>query len=213
LPALPRVGSGARCTSFPSTSTDATPNLTEGSQPMLPTLTLSLSLLLMAPIPVPPSATSTAGHSAAHVQPVSNSVDSGDREWAVQRPNRGVHARVVVAAATFPRSLRPWAACVLDRESGGTLDRRSSGQGARNGASSAAGRWQFLDRSWRRGLSYMVADRLVAYGMPKRQARAVRTYLAARNISKWPGWFQDIGFLEVVKRGGRFHWNGGSHSC
>lgn len=138
--------------------------------------------------------------------------DSG-REWALKRPSRGAHGSVVRDAATIPRSLRSWAACVLDRESGGTLDRRSSGQGARNPASSASGRWQFLDRSWRRGLSFMVRDRLVEFGLPRSQARAVRAYLSARPISEWPGWYQDIGFIEVVSRGGKHHWNGGSHSC
>ena len=138
--------------------------------------------------------------------------DSG-REWALNRPSRGAHGSVVRDAATIPRSLRPWAACVLDRESGGTLDRRSSGQGARNPSSSAAGRWQFLDNSWRRGLSFMVRDRLVEFGMPRSRAREVRLWLERRNISEWPGWYQDIGFLAVVERGGRHHWNGGSHSC
>ena len=59
----------------------------------------------------------------------------------------------------------------------------------------------------------MVRDRLVEFGMPRPAARQVRLYLGARPISAWPGWYQDIGFLEVVERGGRHHWNGGSHSC
>lgn len=130
------------------------------------------------------------------------------REWAVQRPSRGAHASAVRKAATFPASIRSWAACVLDRESGGTLDRRSSGQGAANPVSSARGRWQFLDNSWRSGLAYMVRDRLVRFGMPKAQAREVRIWLQQRSIAQWPGWYQDIGFLEVTSRGGRHHWNG-----
>lgn len=121
--------------------------------------------------------------------------------------------RVLLSAATVPRSLRPWAACVLNRESGGTLNDRTSGQGARNPVSSASGRWQFLDTSWRSGLSFMVRDRLIRFGMPKAQAREVRLYLGARPISEWHGLWQDIGFLEVMARGGKHHWSGGSHSC
>jgi hypothetical protein len=116
--------------------------------------------------------------------------------------------RVVREAATFPRSIVWFARCVLERESGGTLDRRQSGVAARNPSSSASGRWQFLDTSWRRGLSFMVRDRLIRFGMPKAQAREVRLYLGARHISRWHGYWQDIGFLEVVERGGRHHWNG-----
>lgn len=121
--------------------------------------------------------------------------------------------RVVQRAAAVPRDLVPFASCVLERESGGSLDRIQSGVGARNPSSSASGRWQFLDNSWREGLSFMVRDRLVRFGMPKAQAREVRLYLAQRPIYRWHGYWQDIGFLEVVERGGKHHWSGGSHSC
>jgi len=59
----------------------------------------------------------------------------------------------------------------------------------------------------------MVRDRLVRFGMPKAQAREVRKYLGAKHISTWHGYWQDIGFLEVIHRGGKHHWNGGGHSC
>ena len=130
-----------------------------------------------------------------------------DRAWSVQRPSRGAHAAPVLAAATIPPTWRPFAACVLDRESGGTLTRPQSGVAARNPSSSASGRWQFLDTSWRRGLAYMVKDRLIRSGMPRAQARTVRQYLQATHISQWPGPFQDAGFAEVVERGGWFHWS------
>lgn len=116
-------------------------------------------------------------------------------------------------AASFPRNLVSFASCVIDRESGGTLNDRTSGMGARNPSSSASGRWQFLNNDWNHGLPYMVRDRLVRHGMSKAQAREVRIYLQKRPIYRWPGWYQDIGFLEVIERGGRHHWNGGSHSC
>lgn len=159
-----------------------------------------------------------APHSAA--QPiVDTSVASDpvqrddDRAVALNRPSRGNHARVIQQAATVPAKWRGFAACVLSRESGGSLDRIQSGVGARNPSSSASGRWQFLDSSWRRGLSFMVRDRLIQFGMPRAQAKQVRLYLGSRPISQWHGYWQDIGFNEVIERGGAFHWNGGSHSC
>jgi hypothetical protein len=139
--------------------------------------------------------------------------DTSDREWALNRPSRSTHSRVIERAAYVPRSIRPWAECVVNRESGGTLDRVQSGVGARNPNSSASGKFQFLDNSWRRGLSFMVRDRLVEFGMPKQDAKRVRQYLAATPIYRWHGYYQTIGFVEVVSRGGKYHWNGGSHSC
>jgi len=117
---------------------------------------------------------------------------------------------VVLQAAEFPHSIRDFAACVLRRESGGTLHERQSGVGARNPSpdSSASGRWQFLNNDWNHGLPYMVRDRLVRFGMPKDQARKIRAYLQSIPIWEWHGYFQDIGFLEVVSRGGAHHWNG-----
>lgn len=124
--------------------------------------------------------------------------------------------RVVQRAATFPPSLVRFAACVLDRESGGTLDRRQSGAGARYpdaSVSSASGRWQFINNDWQHSLPWHVRDRLIQFGMSKAQANEVRGYLDKRPIWKWDGWLQDIGFIETMERGGRHHWNGGSHSC
>lgn len=59
----------------------------------------------------------------------------------------------------------------------------------------------------------MVRDRLIEFGMPEQVAKKVRRYLGSIPIYKWHGYYQTIGFLEVVDRGGRYHWNGGSHSC
>lgn len=146
--------------------------------------------------------------------PVTAAAEAGDsvREWHANRPTRGSLAAVVTRAATPPPSVYSWAVCVLDRESGGTFDRRQSGAGALNtGGSGAAGRWQFMP-SWRHGLPYMVKDRLIQFGMPHKQARYVRQYLSELHyIHRWPGIYQDIGMLEVVERGGSFHWDG--HTC
>lgn len=113
---------------------------------------------------------------------------------------------VVRKAAAFPLSIRAFASCVLDRESGGRLDARQSGSGARNPSSSASGRFQFLQSSWGQSLPYMVRDRLVRYGLSKAQGKKVRVYLQGRPIYQWNGLYQDIGFLEVIHRGGSHHW-------
>ena len=77
--------------------------------------------------------------------------------------------------------------------------------------SGAAGRWQFMP-GWRHGLPYMIKDRLVQFGMPKKQARQVRLYLSDLHyINRYPGIYQDVGMLEVVERGGAHHWDG--HTC
>ena len=144
---------------------------------------------------------------------LSVTASSDDRELALNRPSRGTNASVVRAAATIPPRWRAFAACVIKRESGGTLDRIQSGVGARNPTSSASGRFQFLDNSWRNGLSFMVRDRLVEFGMPRADARQVRRYLATQPIYKWHGYWQQIGFVEVLSRGGAHHWNGGNYSC
>ena len=149
--------------------------------------------LAMQAEPTPDAPTTTAAHS---------------REWAVNRPNRGTHSRVVARASTVPSRWRPFAACVLHRESGGTLDRPQSGVGAVNGSSSAAGRWQMLS-PWQRGGSYMVRERLVRFGLPKPAAKDVRVWLSAHHIHRWPGVFQDAAFIEAVERGGWRHWANG----
>ena len=110
---------------------------------------------------------------------------------------------MVGAASLPPRGWAAFAACVSNRESHGNPR-------AVNSSSGAAGRFQFLP-AWRHGLPYMVKDRLEKFGLPKAQAREVRVYLSQRPIQQWPGVYQDIGFAEVVARGGAFHWNG--HTC
>lgn len=129
------------------------------------------------------------------------------RDLVVERPSRSVS--VVREASRVPGPLRRWAACVLHRESGAALDRPQSGAGARNtSGSSASGRWQFLQTSWGRSLPYMVADQLVDHGLPRAEARKVRAYLQSIPIYRWPGVYQDMGFIEVVQRGGWAHWRG-----
>ena len=127
-----------------------------------------------------------------------------DREWAVSRPSRSVSA--VRDASAVPANLRAFHDCVVARESGGSPS-------ARNPRSSAQGLYQFLDRSWRPGLAYMVADRLRANGATRQQGRAVRSWLAGREIATWPATYQTVGFVEVVTRGGSYHWRLAGSRC
>ena len=133
--------------------------------------------------------------------------NDSDRQFAVQRPSRSAHAAVIRQASTIPTRWRPFALCVSDRESGGSYTARNTS------GSSAQGRWQFLDRSWRHGLSFMVKDRLIRFGLPRPAAREVRRWLGAHEIAAWPGPYQDAGFVEVVERGGAYHWRLAGSRC
>jgi len=134
------------------------------------------------------------------------------RELSLQQPSRGAYSQSLRAAATVPAKDKRWAQCVLTRESGGVLHNKQSRETARNPTSSAAGRWQFL-QAWQHGGSFMVKDRLVKFGIPVAEAKQVRKYLGTTPIHKWDGIWQDVLFNEVIARGGKHHWNGGSHSC
>lgn len=122
-----------------------------------------------------------------------------------------VTAHATAAASQIPKRWQKFAACVSHRESHGNYR-------AKNRSSSASGRWQFLDGgggpgSWRRGLSYMVRDRLIAKGMDKPTAKSIQRKLAKTPIQKWEPWAQDAGFVAVITsddgKGWR-HWaNGG----
>ena len=127
-----------------------------------------------------------------------------------KKPHKGALSDVISAASTIPKKWEPFAACVLDRESGATINNKNSGEGAKNPSSSASGRWQFLDNSWRDGLSHMVADQLKDHGMPKKEAKQVRLHLQSKPIAKWDGHFQDAGAIEVLQQGGWYHWKGAS---
>ena len=127
-----------------------------------------------------------------------------DREWAVDRPSRSVSA--IREATRIPSRWQRFHDCVVKRESGGN-------PAARNPNSSAQGLFQFLDRSWRDGLAYMVAKRLRDNGASKAQAKAVRVWLQGREIATWPAQYQTVGWVEVVTRGGSYHWRLAGSAC
>jgi len=108
----------------------------------------------------------------------------------------------VEQAADIPASQEAFASCVSHRESRGSYS-------ARGDESSARGKWQFLDRQWRRGLAYMVADRLRDFGLPAQQARAIRIELQRKPIDKWAPAYQDAAFLAALNAHGP--WSGWRH--
>lgn len=97
-----------------------------------------------------------------------------------------------------------WRKCVMDRES-------SFRYGAKNGqGSSAAGAYQFLDRSWRSGLAHMIFPELKKdYGV--QVSKQIRNKLMDTPIYKWSREMQDRGFFTVLnyeeKWSGKHHWN------
>lgn len=106
------------------------------------------------------------------------------------------------SAAAIPASQRAFAECVSQRESHGNYEARGSD-------SSSAGRWQFLDRPWRKGLAYMVAARLRDHGMSGPKSKAVRIHLQATHIAAWEPAFQDAAFVAVLNARGP--WSGWRH--
>ena len=114
-----------------------------------------------------------------------------------------VHAQA--SASQIPSRWQRFARCVSDRESNGNYR-------AKNPRSTAMGRWQFLDKAWRTGLSYMVRDRLIEHGTPKAHANSIQRKLAKTPIQKWAPWAQDAGFVAVITAGegrGWRHWSNG----
>jgi hypothetical protein len=113
-------------------------------------------------------------------------------------------ASPMITAAQIPASQQAFASCVSARESHGNYKAKRSEAG-----SSAAGRWQFLDKQWRRGLSYMVAERLRSFGMSTHEAAVIRRHLAATRIDRWAPEYQDAAFLAALNARGP--WSGWRH--
>ena len=106
------------------------------------------------------------------------------------------------SAAVIPASQQAFAECVSWRESRDNYKARGSD-------SSSAGRFQFLDRPWRNGLSYMVAARLREFGMSGPDSKAVRIHLQATHIAAWEPNYQDAAFVAVLNARGP--WSGWKH--
>jgi len=117
-----------------------------------------------------------------------------------------VAAGPVGSAATAAAQLSPaqeqYRVCIAHRES-------NDNPRARSKISSAAGRYQFLDSKWRRGLSHMVTKRLRDHGLPRPVAAALRKDLAATPIDRWAPILQDVGFAAALNAQGP--WSGAKH--
>ena len=111
-------------------------------------------------------------------------------------------ARIVATAGRIPAVWEPFRACVVARESNGD-------PAAVNRASSAQGKYQFLDNQWRHGAAWNVYSRLRDAGMPRSHARLILARLHATPIKDWAEPYQDVAFAFVIliPRGWR-HWSG-----
>jgi len=163
----------------------------------LPLIAVVSLLIIVAVIAATPAFANGPDHHTLYTQEVN-----------MKKPHKGAFSDVITEAAKVPKKWRPFASCVLDRESGGSLDKVQSGVRAKNPRSSASGRWQFLNNSWNRPLAFMVAAELKEEGLPKPVAKEIRVKLQKKPIHKWHGYFQDIGFVAVVTEGGWYHWRG-----
>lgn len=129
---------------------------------------------------------------------------SDDRAWAASRPNRGVHASVIRSASLVPPRWRPFAECVVARE--------SHGNPRAVNASGAAGIAQWMP-AWRTGLPYVVRRSLVHHGMPRPAADAVRAYLARLPIQQWPAPYQWTALAQNLAEGQWQHWQLAGSPC
>lgn len=108
--------------------------------------------------------------------------------------------QILHSAAIVPAKYQPFTTCIVARESHGNYR-------AKGDVSSARGKFQFLDKQWRRGLSFMSTERLMHFGMPKKQATQIRHQLQAKPIDKWMPVLQDVAYASVITRpGGYRHW-------
>lgn len=105
-------------------------------------------------------------------------------------------------ARELPAEWQDFQACVAQRESSGRWN-------AQNPTSSAQGRYQFLDRQWRKGGAWNVWKRLIRHGYDRSTAKIVRQKLMVTPIKRWKPVYQDILFAETLLSGqgqGWRHW-------
>lgn len=115
-----------------------------------------------------------------------------------------------MAPIRIPDAWQPFAACVSQRESSG--DYR-----ARNRSSSASGRWQFLDTSWRvrGGIEWIVIRQMKKAGASWTARKRVYQLLTRTPIHRWPAWAQDAAFIGVIteRPTGWRHWYAPGSRC
>jgi hypothetical protein len=113
-----------------------------------------------------------------------------------------VNGDIIDRAAHLPPAQVAYRDCVAQRES--KHDPR-----AHSATSSAAGKFQFLENKWHRGLSHMVAEKLREEGATKSLARTVRKHLRTTPIHRWHEAYQDVAFAAVLNANGP--WSGAKH--
>lgn len=110
--------------------------------------------------------------------------------------------QAITAAADTPAGWEPFQRCVAERESHGNYQ-------AQNPTSTAQGKYQFLDASWREGGAWNVWKSLIAHGASKREANRIRKVLSHAPIKTWRPYYQEILFNYVVtsnEGSGWRHW-------
>lgn len=112
----------------------------------------------------------------------------------------GIEASLYRGEHYNPKRWEAFRRCVVQRESRGNYR-------AANTSSSARGAYQFLDRSWRESLVWMLLPEHKPLGL----ADEVRA-LADKPIHHWNRYWQDAAFWTVInaKPGAWQHWRGGS---
>lgn len=121
---------------------------------------------------------------------------------------------VNVQAARVARQVPPewidFTLCISARESGyGRHPDERKSYRAKNPSSSASGRYQFMDASWRHGGAWNVWKRLIRHGYSKEIASKVRERLMGTPIRYWKPVYQDVLYAEVILSGdgkGWKHW-------
>lgn len=120
-------------------------------------------------------------------------------------------------AREIPAEWQDFTLCISARESGyGRTDDTSASYQAKNPVSSASGRYQFLDSSWREGGAWNVWKRLIRHGYTKATAAKVRERLMDTPIRYWKPVYQDVLFAEVILSNegkGWRHWYQAGSPC
>ena len=102
-----------------------------------------------------------------------------------------INRQAARAASHIPAEWEPFRQCVAKRESGHRYN-------ARNPISSAQGKYQFLDNSWRNGGGWNVYKALRLHGYHKTTAKRLLHRLHSTPIYRWKPIYQEILFAYVL---------------
>lgn len=125
---------------------------------------------------------------------------------------RIVNVSAARQAREIPSRWQAFTLCISKRESGfGNTPDTSKAYRAANPESSAQGRYQFLDSSWREGGAWNVWKRLIRHGYDRDTANRVRDRLMVTPIRLWKPVYQDIAYAEALLSGGGKGWRHWHH--